>query len=413
MPLTVICQFHLRGECRYGVQCWNSHEAKTFREQAIIDAARNEAILKTSRRLFAREVLRAVQGDQRSINSMNAFMEVLRKDNNWERLDTIADLTNTFIAQLGVDDHYANPAQSTSTNAFIVQVHALCARPSQNASTSTNSTNALTMQVQTQELQLQPEASTRPILKQPDNSKIAMEMVANELSVAMKTGNGNSEKETASNFHALHQKKMKESTGNHGSVWDDILLSAIDSNLLCNICFEIFIKPTVLNCSHTFCESCILIWTDRVIACPICRVEVKSKSYCLTLESFIEKIVEHLPKEIKDKREVVIKDRINMKIERPQRVTHRFNRNGHSGLMYARQQSDAAIPPPQYRLPMDRNADFNTDFLVDESEIFRMNLHDTVVSTGGVNPLMSYVYGPEEQTSNTRITRPYNSSTRH
>jgi len=42
-------------------------------------------------------------------------------------------------------------------------------------------------------------------------------------------------------------------------------------------------------------------------------VEVKSKSYCLTLESFIEKIVEHFPKEIKDKREVEIKDRINMK----------------------------------------------------------------------------------------------------
>jgi len=69
-----------------------------------------------------------------------------------------------------------------------------------------------------------------------------MEMVANELSVAMKTGNGNSEKETASNFRALYQTKMKESTENHGSVWDDILLSAIDSNLLCNICFEIFIK---------------------------------------------------------------------------------------------------------------------------------------------------------------------------
>lgn len=69
----------------------------------------------------------------------------------------------------------------------------------------------------------------------------------------------------------------------------------------------------MLNCSHTFCETCIYVWTDRVIACPICRVEVTSKSYCLTLESFIEKIVEHLPKEIKDKREVAIKDRINKK----------------------------------------------------------------------------------------------------
>ncbi|XP_029344720.1 E3 ubiquitin-protein ligase RNF8-like [Acyrthosiphon pisum] len=208
-------------------------------------------------------------------------------------------------------------------------------------------------------------------------------MVANELSVAMKTGNGNSKKETASNFYALHQKKMKESTENNGSVWDDILLSAIDSDLLCNICFEIFIKPTVLNCSHTFCESCIYIWTDRVIACPICRVEVQSKSYCLTLESFIEKIVEHLPKEIKDKREVAIKDRNNIKIERPHRLNRRSTRT------------------------------FNAQVLVDESELFRMNLHDTVVSTGGVNPLMSYIGDAEEYTFNRRITRPYNSSTRH
>jgi len=70
-----------------------------------------------------------------------------------------------------------------------------------------------------------------------------MEIVTNKFSVAMKIGNGNSEKETASNFHALNQKKMEESTDNRQySVWDDILLSAIDSNLQCNICFEIFIK---------------------------------------------------------------------------------------------------------------------------------------------------------------------------
>jgi len=51
-----------------------------------------------------------------------------------------------------------------------------------------------------------------------------MEKVANELSVPMKTGYGN---------------RVKE---NDGSVWNDILLSAIDSDLVCNICLEIFIK---------------------------------------------------------------------------------------------------------------------------------------------------------------------------
>lgn len=61
----------------------------------------------------------------------------------------------------------------------------------------------------------------------------------------MKTGNGNSEKDNAGNFHE-DQKRMKNSTENYGSAWDTILMSAIDNNLLCNICFEIFIKVTII-----------------------------------------------------------------------------------------------------------------------------------------------------------------------
>jgi len=65
------------------------------------------------------------------------------------------------------------------------------------------------------------------------------------------------------------------------------------------------------------------------------------------------------------------------------------------------------------RLNMRSISTFNGYVRVNESDIFGMNLHDTVVSTGGVDPLMSYVVGTEEETSNRRITRPYNSYTRH
>lgn len=44
-------------------------------------------------------------------------------------------------------------------------------------------------------------------------------------------------------------------------------------------------------------------------------MHIKSKSHCLILDSFIEKIVEQLPKEIKYKRGVTIKDR-NKKMKR-------------------------------------------------------------------------------------------------
>ncbi|KAL4135567.1 hypothetical protein QTP88_007167 [Uroleucon formosanum] len=459
-----VCEFYLRGQCRYGVKCWNLHEVEPSMRQAVADAEREE---------YNRHLAECA----RKVAIIDAFLENLpdsddeRPESNEEILDRVrvfernerpfirnnplftpprpyaslaqSTSTNALIAQehsgrlaqststtgtnaLIGQEHSGRLAQSTSTtgtNALIAQEHSgrlaqstststtitnalitqlrvqdNCAGPSQ--STSTNSTNSLI--TQEQELQSQLEASMRPILKQP-------EIVENKLSVAMKKGNGNSEKETASNFHALNQKKIEESTDNQkNTVWDDILLSAIDSDLLCNICFEIFIKPTVLSCSHTFCESCIHTWTSRVVACPICRKEVRSKSYCLTLESFIEKIVEHLPKEIKDKREVAIKDRINVKIERPQRATSRFSRRGLSG-MYPQQR---ALSPSEYQFPMNENADFNTDVLYDESDIFRMNLHDTVVSTRGVNPLMSYAVRPEERTSNRRTNRSYNNTRR-
>lgn len=82
----------------------------------------------------------------------------------------------------------------------------------------------------------------RPILKQSKDSEIEIEKVAAELSVAMKTGNGKSVKETASKLHALHEKFKKENTENDNSAWNDIIRCAIDNDLQCNICFEIFIK---------------------------------------------------------------------------------------------------------------------------------------------------------------------------
>jgi len=74
-----------------------------------------------------------------------------------------------------------------------------------------------------------------------------MEKAVNDLSVAMKTGNANSEEDNASNFHdALHQKSMKNRTENDGSAWDSIIKTAIDNNLLCSICLEIFIKVSTI-----------------------------------------------------------------------------------------------------------------------------------------------------------------------
>lgn len=70
-------------------------------------------------------------------------------------------------------------------------------------------------------------------------------------------------------------------------------------------------QPTVLNCSHTFCQECINSWTRRVNQCPTCRVFVKNKVYCLTLDTFLDKIIECLPEEVKSRRESLKVERNN------------------------------------------------------------------------------------------------------
>lgn len=65
--------------------------------------------------------------------------------------------------------------------------------------------------------------------------------------MAKETEKGISVEENANNLHVLDQKKMKENTEKTGAEWNNIILSAVDSNLLCNICFEIFIKVPKYN----------------------------------------------------------------------------------------------------------------------------------------------------------------------
>lgn len=85
------------------------------------------------------------------------------------------------------------------------------------------------------------------------------------------------------------------------------------------IYFILFFQPTVLNCSHTFCHECIESWTRRVNHCPTCRVYVKNKSYCLTLDTFLDKISDCLPEEIKSRRE-------ELKVERNNNTRGKFEK---------------------------------------------------------------------------------------
>ncbi|VVC33516.1 Zinc finger, RING-type,Zinc finger, RING/FYVE/PHD-type,Zinc finger, RING-type, conserved site [Cinara cedri] len=117
--------------------------------------------------------------------------------------------------------------------------------------------------------------------------------------------------ESENSLKTLRQQLRNKTDGDNFSWMEHHIEQSIESDLQCNICYELFIKPTVLNCSHTFCHECIESWTRRVNHCPTCRVFVKSKSHCLTMDTFLDKIAECLPEDIKARRESVKVERIN------------------------------------------------------------------------------------------------------
>ncbi|CAG4975581.1 unnamed protein product [Parnassius apollo] len=83
----------------------------------------------------------------------------------------------------------------------------------------------------------------------------------------------------------------------------------MENELQCSICAELFVSATTLNCSHTFCKYCITMWKKKKKACPICRASITSECKSLVLDSFIEKMVENLSEEMKQRRMNLLKSR--------------------------------------------------------------------------------------------------------
>jgi len=91
----------------------------------------------------------------------------------------------------------------------------------------------------------------------------------------------------------------------------------VDTYIICIFVLYV-LQPTVLNCAHTFCHDCIESWTRRVNHCPTCRVYVKTKVHCLTLDAFLDKTTECLSEEIKLRRE-------SLKVERNNNRGYNYN----------------------------------------------------------------------------------------
>ncbi|NXN15017.1 RNF8 ligase, partial [Indicator maculatus] len=87
------------------------------------------------------------------------------------------------------------------------------------------------------------------------------------------------------------------------------MTDVLENELQCTICSEHFIEAVTLNCAHSFCSYCISEWTKRKVECPICRQEIKSKTRSLVLDNCIDRMVEKLDVETKERRLSLIRER--------------------------------------------------------------------------------------------------------
>jgi E3 ubiquitin-protein ligase RNF8 len=85
--------------------------------------------------------------------------------------------------------------------------------------------------------------------------------------------------------------------------------SLLEVEMQCSICSELFVKATSLSCSHSFCEFCLNQWLAVKKDCPVCRAPVTSRYRSVVLDNYIEKMVEHLSDDMKQKRRVIIDER--------------------------------------------------------------------------------------------------------
>ncbi|XP_021917544.1 E3 ubiquitin-protein ligase rnf8-like isoform X2 [Zootermopsis nevadensis] len=83
----------------------------------------------------------------------------------------------------------------------------------------------------------------------------------------------------------------------------------METELQCSICSELFVIATTLNCTHTFCHSCIVKWMEKKKNCPVCRTCITSQNRSIAMDNFIDRMVENLSVEMKNRRQEVVEER--------------------------------------------------------------------------------------------------------
>lgn len=104
--------------------------------------------------------------------------------------------------------------------------------------------------------------------------------------------------------------QQQEVTRKAEEMAEKILVEQMEDEFTCIICHELFIRATTLVCSHSFCDFCLKSWLKKKKTCPICRTDVKGTFVrSIVLDSAVEKIVQTMDEETKERRQNVSQER--------------------------------------------------------------------------------------------------------
>ncbi|KAK1796198.1 hypothetical protein P4O66_009277 [Electrophorus voltai] len=87
------------------------------------------------------------------------------------------------------------------------------------------------------------------------------------------------------------------------------MTEVLENELQCIICSELFIEAVTLNCAHSFCQHCIRDWRSRKDECPICRQPIVAQTRSLVLDNCIDRMVENLSTEMRERRLALVTER--------------------------------------------------------------------------------------------------------
>ncbi|XP_022921211.2 E3 ubiquitin-protein ligase CHFR-like [Onthophagus taurus] len=114
-------------------------------------------------------------------------------------------------------------------------------------------------------------------------------------------------------------EKDKEGAGEASDVAGKVVepvSEKVETELQCSICTELFVKAQTLNCSHTFCNSCIQAWKRKNYICPICRAKIKTITPTIVLDNLVNTVIEASSEEIKKNRQLLLQEREKLPIKR-------------------------------------------------------------------------------------------------